>query len=253
MEDLRLRRRDAPPGIPSRARVCGGRPGRGFCPKPGRWPGVHTSGYRGLQPAQRADRQVEPRIQLEESASGFRYKQTDSDAHRRVKPPTLKWRGRRPRAGLHAVARERPPAANYPGPHVRLPPFLRARGSPPSGLGRRSCSRAAGATRGPGDGPDSTSGYRGLQPAQRGRKTVLDSSAGREVEPASTGRSRRPKPGGNRSLPWDLAITPTPTDSDGTCQTTSRRTPRGHRAQAVTSAQMSPVTTPHRGPGGTSE
>ena len=156
MEDLRLRHRDAPPGIPSRARVCGGRPGRGFCPKPGRWPGVHTSGYRGLQPAQRADRQVEPRIQLEESASGFRYKQTDSDAHRRVKPPTLKWRGRRPRAGLHAVARERPPAANYPGPHVRPPPLLRARGSPPRGLGRRSCSRAAGATRSPGDGPETT-------------------------------------------------------------------------------------------------
>ena len=182
-------------------------PGRGHHLKPGRWPGDHTSGYRGLQPAQRADRQVLPRIQLEESASGFRYKQTDSDAHRRVKPPTPKWRGRRPRAGLHAVARVRPPAANYPGPHVRSPPLLRARGSPPRGLGRRSCSRAAGATRGPGDGPDSTSGYRGLQPAQRGRKTVLDSSAGREVEPATTGRSRRTKSGGNRSQPRDLAIT----------------------------------------------
>ena len=103
------------------------------------------------------DRQVKPCIQLEESASGFRYKQTDSDAHRRVKPPTLKWRGRRPRAGLqHTVARERPPAANYPGPHVRPLPLLLARGSPPSGLGRRSCSRAAGATRGPGDGPETT-------------------------------------------------------------------------------------------------
>ena len=53
-------------------------------------------------------------------------------------PPTLKWRGRRPRAGLHAVARERPPAANYPGPHVRPPPLLRARSPPLGGFGRGS-------------------------------------------------------------------------------------------------------------------
>ena len=173
-------------------------PGRRGDPKPGRWPGDHTSGYRGLQPAQRADRQVEPRIQLEESASGFRYKQTDSDAHRRVKPPTLKWRGRRPRAGLHAVARERPPAANYPGPHVRPPPLLRARGSPPRGLGRRSCSRAAGATRSPGDGPETTPpGIAASSPPSGGGKRYwivrLDARLSRPP-PAAVGDPSRGQP-----------------------------------------------------------
>ena len=162
------------------------------------------------------------------------------------RPPTAGWTARsRPgtAAGSQLPRTPRTPAATPPGPRLATPRTRTGELQP----GRRGDPR-------PGRWPgDHTSGYRGLQPAQRGRKTVLDSSAGREVEPASTGRSRRPKPGGNRSLPWDLAITPTPTDSDGTCQTTSRRAPRGHRAQAVTSAQMSPVTTPHRGPGGTSE
>jgi hypothetical protein len=43
--------------------------------------GLAPSGIAAHSSPSRADRQVKPRIQLEDSASGFRYKQTDSDAH----------------------------------------------------------------------------------------------------------------------------------------------------------------------------
>ena len=70
-----------------------------------------AAGHGAPSGADRQDRD-KPCIQLEESVSGFRCKQTDSDTHRWITP---RWRGRRPRAGLqHSVARDRPPAASCP-------------------------------------------------------------------------------------------------------------------------------------------
>ena len=105
------------------------------------------------------------------------------------RPPTAGWTAAHSRPGTAAGSQlsktPRTPAATPPGPRLATP-RTRAEALKP---GRRGDPK-------PGRWPgDHTSGYRGLQPAQRGRKTVLGSSAGREVEPASTGRSRRPKPG----------------------------------------------------------
>jgi hypothetical protein len=109
-----------------------------------------------------------------------------------VSTPTQRWKGRRPRAGLqHSIARERPPAKGCPKT-LRMPAATPPCPRPASPRTRPgSCSRVAGETRIPGDGPEITSGYRGPQPAQRGRKWYWDNLAGREVELATTGRSRR--------------------------------------------------------------
>jgi hypothetical protein len=84
--------------------------------------GYKPSGITAHRAPSGANRQDKPLIQLEESVSGFRYKQTDSDAHRgitlsgrpRVKvewPPTAGWTVQSPGTG------RRQPVA--PRPHVR--------------------------------------------------------------------------------------------------------------------------------------
>jgi hypothetical protein len=159
------------PGHPSRGRVSSAQPGRGHRPMPGRWPGDHLRVSRPpARPARRTGRTGKSNrasnLKSQPVAFGIsRPTRTTTEESIRLTP---RWKGRRPRAGLqHTVARERPPSASYPRPHVRPPPLRRARGPQPSGLGRGAAAGPPGATRGPGDGPETTSGYRGLQPAQR--------------------------------------------------------------------------------------
>ena len=69
------------PGLPSPGRAGGRQAGQRATPEARAMARSPPPGIAALSPPSGADRQVKPRIQLEESPSGFRYKQTDSDDH----------------------------------------------------------------------------------------------------------------------------------------------------------------------------
>ncbi len=150
-------------------------------------------GIAASSPPREAERHVEPRFQLEESAIGFRYKQTDSDTHQGAtpldslvdRPPTASWTAavQSPGIGRRQPAIQGP---TYACRHSTVPAALNTT-SPAGELkpGRQGKPAARAMARRP------PPGIAAPQPAQRGRKTALDSSAGREVEPAITGRSQR--------------------------------------------------------------
>ena len=82
-------------------------------------------------------------FQLEESFSGFRHKQADSDTHPESDP---RWRGRRPRAGLTLQSPgPRRPAASCSSLHVRCR-------SPPEPEARHCCGLGRAAPAGPTEG-----------------------------------------------------------------------------------------------------
>jgi hypothetical protein len=108
----------------------------------------------------------------------FRYKQTDSDAHRRITP---RWRGCQPRAGLsRSVARDLQPAPGCPKTHGTLPRLHRAHGPQPQRTRPRSCSRAAG------DGPEATVRVSLPTVCTAVRKHEWIKQAGYGVEPAGS-------------------------------------------------------------------
>jgi hypothetical protein len=133
-------------------------------------------------------------------------------------PPTPRWKGRRPQAGLqHTVARERPPAASCPRPHVRPLPLHRARGPPHLGLGRELQLGRRGDPqpgRWPGDHLRVSRHPARPAGAENGTGTAwLDARLSRPP-PAAVGVVTRVQP-----LPTTGPCQPhTPTDSDGTCQ-----------------------------------
>ena len=162
------------PGLPSPGRAGGAKPGRGHRPKPGRWPGAHLRVSRhSARPAGRTGKSNRA-SNLKSHPVAFGISRPTRTATEESNHSTPKWTGRRPRAGLlHTVARagRRQPAiqgltyaaATLPCPRPATP-------RPRPGI----CSRASGATRGPGDGPKNTFGYRGPRPARLAAETVLE-------------------------------------------------------------------------------
>ena len=157
-----------------RAGPGGVKPGRGQPPKPGRWPGAHLLVSRhSARPAGRTGKSNRA-SNLKSHPVAFGISRPTRTATEESNHSTPKWTGRRPRAGLlHTVARagRRQPAiqgltyaaATLPCPRPATP-------RPRPGI----CSRASGATCGPGDGPETTSGYRGTQPARPAAEKVQE-------------------------------------------------------------------------------
>jgi hypothetical protein len=201
-------------------------------------------GIAASSPPSRADRQVKPRIQLEESASGFRYKQTDSDAHLRVKPPdsaverppTAGWAAAHSRPGTAAGSQlsrtPRTPAATPPGPRPANP--ADSGGGDAAGPPGRPEARAMARKPPPGTAAPSP-------PSGGGKRYWIASrSAGREVEPAFTGRSRRSQAGATAPNHGTL---PTPqrrlTRTEPANYELAHPSRSPHHSQAVTSAKCS--------------
>ncbi len=159
-----------------------------------------------------ADRQVKQRIQLEESrsASGFRYKQTDADAHRGSpadpkveRPPTAGWTTTYSRPGP-AAGSQLPQDPTYACRHSTA---AEARNTADSAgeqqPGRRGNPR-------PGRWPGSRLSGIAAHGAPSGAETVLGQpgwTRGRAGHQLAAVAYRR---GSTRSLPRDLANSPTP-------------------------------------------
>jgi hypothetical protein len=164
------------------------------------------------------------------------------------------WTGRRPRAGLPQCSRPgRPPAANYPRPHVRPQPLYRARGAQPHEPGRRAEAGPPGEPAARAMARRPPPGIAAPQPPSGGGKrhwiARLDARLSRPSPAAVSVFS----PVGNRSQPRDGASTLRRLTRTGPANYEPMY-PRGHQqhAQAVTPVNMFPAL-PAPGPGATSE
>ncbi len=117
-------------------------------------------GIAASSPPREAERHVEPRFQLEESANGFRYKQTDSDAHQGA-TPLDSLVDRPPTAGWTAAVQS--PGTGRRQPTIQGPTYARRHSTAPAVL-------------------DPTSPAGELKP-------------GRQGKPAARAMARRPPPG----------------------------------------------------------